>query len=262
MVSEAGRPGKRPYDRWLLLGEKRNELLALREVQQYGRDSFGDPDYVTIYGFTPAEWYARGVRILGRTAVECTRDRLAGLIGRDVAVVARAAPAAAPPMVIDLFAGSGNTLYWIKRHTGARRGLGFERDDAVFELTRKNLSAVALGVDLRHDSYDHGLRTLAEPDENLLIVFVAPPWGHALSEASGLDLRRTQPPVAEVLDITTGILGQHNLLFAVQVHETVEPHSLADVTARFPWSAMKVYDINAAGQNHGLLLATWGWAAA
>src|SRR5206468_4819034 len=43
-----------------LLGDKRNELLALREVEQYGRDSF-------------------------RTAVECTRDRLAGLIGRDVA---------------------------------------------------------------------------------------------------------------------------------------------------------------------------------
>ena len=262
MVSEAGRPGKRPYDRWLLLGEKRSEMLALREVQQYGRDSFGDPDYVTIYGFTPREWYARGVRIMGRTAVECTRDRLASLIGRDVAVVARAAPAAASPMVIDLFAGSGNTLYWIKRRTGARRGMGFELDDAVFELTRKNLSALGLGVDLIHDSYDHGLRALGEPGENLLIVFVAPPWGHALSEGSGLDLRHTQPPVAEVVDITTDIFGQHKLLFAIQVYETVEPHSLADVTARFPWSAMKVYDINAAGQNHGLLLATWGWAVA
>jgi len=29
---------------------------------------------------------------------------------------------------------------------------------------------------------------------------------------------------------------------------------------RFPWSVMKAYDINAAGQNHGLLLATRGWA--
>src|SRR5262245_15769431 len=26
---------------------------------------------------TPAEWYARGIRVLGRTAVECTRDPLA-----------------------------------------------------------------------------------------------------------------------------------------------------------------------------------------
>jgi hypothetical protein len=59
------------YGRWFLLGEKRKELLALWEVQQYGRDSFGDSDYVSLYGLKPADWYARGVRILGRTAVEC-----------------------------------------------------------------------------------------------------------------------------------------------------------------------------------------------
>ena len=258
-MSEPGHPGEQVYDRWLLLGEKRNELLALQEVQQYGRDSFGDPDYVSIYGLKPREWYARGVRILGRTAVECTRDKLAGLIGRDIAAVARTAPAASP-MVVDLFAGSGNTLYWIKRHAGARRAIGFELDDAVFDLARRNIAIMGLGIDLRHDCYQHGLRALGRPGEDLLIVFVAPPWGRALSEASGLDLRRTQPPVAEVIDVTTGAIGNHKLLFAVQVHETVEPDSLAEVTARFPWSVLNVYPINAAGQNHGLLLATWGWA--
>ncbi len=67
--------------------------------------------------------------------------------------------------------------------------------------------------------------------------------------------------MAEAVDVTIGVLGHHKLLFAVQVHETVEPDSLAEVTARFPWSAMKVYSINAPGQNPGLLLATWGWAA-
>jgi hypothetical protein len=66
---------------------------------------------VSLYGLTPREWYARGVRILGRMAVECTRDRLADLIGRDVAAAARAAPVATRLAVIDLFAGSGNTLY-------------------------------------------------------------------------------------------------------------------------------------------------------
>jgi 16S rRNA G966 N2-methylase RsmD len=258
MVRGPGHPGQPVYDRWFLLGEKRNQPLVLWEVQQYGRDSFGDPDYVSVYGLKPPEWCARGVRILGRTAVECTRDQLAALMGRDIAAVARTAPAA-PPMVVDLFAGSGNTLYWIKRQTGARRAIGFELDDAVFELARTNLSLMGLDIDLRHDSYQHGLRSLGQPGEDLLIVFVAPPWGHALSEGSGLDLRRTQPPVAEVIDITTGVLGQNKLLLAVQVHETVEPASLAELTARFPWSAMKVYDINAAGQNHGLLLATWGW---
>src|SRR5215470_17142992 len=206
MASVPGHPGKRAYDRWFLLGEKRNEPLALWEVQQYGRDSFGDPDHVSIYGLKPHEWYARGVRILGRTAVECTPDRLADLIGRDVAAVARAAPAASP-MIVDLFAGSGNTLSWITRHTGARRAIGFELDDVVFELASKNLRIAGLGIDLRHDSYARGLAALGQPGEDLLVVFVAPPWGHALSEGSGLDLRRTQPPVTEVINITTEVLG-------------------------------------------------------
>jgi len=258
MASEPGHPGRQAYDRWFLLGEKRNELLALSEVQQYGRDSFGNPDHVSIYGLTPHEWYARGVRILGRTAVECTPDRLADLIGRDIAAVARAAPAAWP-MVVDLFAGSGNTLSWIKRHTGARRAIGFELDDVVFELASKNLCIAGLSIDLRHDSYQHGLQALGQPGEDLLIVFVSPPWGAALSERSGLDLRRTQPPVAEAIDVTIAAIGHHKLLFAIQVFETVEPDSLAEVTARFPWSAMKVYKINAPGQNPGLLLAARGW---
>ena len=90
-------------------------------------------------------------------------------------------------------------------------------------------------------------------------MFVSPPWGIALSEGSGLDLRRTQPPVAEAVDVTTAAIGHLKLLFAIQVYETVEPDSLAEVTARFPWSAMKVYDINAPGQNPGLLVAAHGW---
>ena len=52
----------------------RSQVLALSEVQQYGSDSFADPEYVSLYGLAPTAWYARGVRILGRTAVECTRD--------------------------------------------------------------------------------------------------------------------------------------------------------------------------------------------
>ncbi|WP_445183644.1 hypothetical protein ACTXG6_35170 [Pseudonocardia sp. Cha107L01] len=185
--------GGQVYDRWFLLGEKRNELLDLWEVQQYGQDSFGDPDYVSIYGLKPHEWYARGVRIPGRTAVECTRDQLANLIGRDIAAAARAASATSPT-VVDLFAGSGNTLHWIKTHTGAHQAIGFELDDTVFSLAHANLSIMDLGIDLRHDSYLRGLPMLTNVSEDdLLIVFVAPPWGRALSERAGLDLRRTGP---------------------------------------------------------------------
>ena len=69
----------------------------------------------------------------------------------------------------------------------------------MFELARANASLMALGIDLRHDSYSRGLQAPGQSAEDLLIVFVAPPWGNALSERSGLDLRCTQPPVAEVI---------------------------------------------------------------
>jgi len=243
------------YDRWYLLGERRTATLALAEVRQYGQDTFANPDHVSIYGLRPHEWYARGIRLLGRTAVECTPDPLARRIGEDIASVVREAPA----MAVDLFAGSGNTLYWIKQCTGARRAVGFELDDTVFALSERNLALAGVDLELIHDGYRPGLDALGEPDEDLLIVFVAPPWGRALDDRSQLDLRRTQPPVAEVLDAVIDRFGDRKLLFAVQIYETVEPDSLAEVTTRFPWTAATVYDLNAPGQHPGLLLATWDW---
>src|ERR1700748_2271489 len=120
------------YDReLLLLGAKRNAVLDLWEVQRYASDSYGDTDYVSIYGMRPADWYAKGARLLGRTAVECTRDRLGDAIGKEVAAVAGMqlprGPGADPrSLCSDLFAGSGNTLYWLLRPLAGSRGIGFE----------------------------------------------------------------------------------------------------------------------------------------
>ena len=69
---QSGEPSP-AYDRQLLLfGAKRAAVLDLWEVQRYGGDSYRDADHVSIYGMRPGDWYARGVRLLGRTAVECT----------------------------------------------------------------------------------------------------------------------------------------------------------------------------------------------
>jgi hypothetical protein len=97
------------HDRALLLhGEKRNELLTLEEIQGYGSDSFSDPDYIRLYGMTPPQWYAHGIRLLGRTAVECTGDPLADRIGRDVAAVAASLPVETP-LVYLFFITDGET---------------------------------------------------------------------------------------------------------------------------------------------------------
>src|SRR6202022_2172597 len=101
------------YDReLLLLGAKRNAVLDLWEVQRYGSDSYGDTDYVSVYGMRPDDWHAKGARLLGRTAVECTRDRLGDAIGKDVAAIVATRPPSAPAVGVHPFAGSVNTLYW------------------------------------------------------------------------------------------------------------------------------------------------------
>ena len=67
----------------MLHGSKRHEVLTLAEIERYGLDSFADADYISIYGMSPEEWYRHGIRVLGRTAVECTRDALGDRVGRD-----------------------------------------------------------------------------------------------------------------------------------------------------------------------------------
>ena len=56
-------------------------------------------------------------------------------------------------------------------------------------------------------------------NDQLLVVFVAPPWGDALSDVSGLDLRRTEPPVAAIVDLIASTFPTHEVVLAVQVHE-------------------------------------------
>jgi hypothetical protein len=248
------------YDRQLLLaGAKRNAVLELWEVERYGIDSYGDADYVSIYGMRPADWYAKGVRLLGRTAVECTRDGLGDAIGSDIAAIAGTAPLSAGVLVIDPFAGSANTLYWMLRHMPGAQGLGFEMDAAVFRLTTRNLAALALPIDIINTDYLTGLANVSRPTDRLLITFIAPPWGDALSRISGLDLRRTTPPITEIVDFLVQRFGQSRLLCAIQVYETVDGVSLAELKPRFDWSTLKVYGLNAPGENHGILLGTRGW---
>src|SRR5258708_32452882 len=74
------------YDRDFLLGpDKRNQLVELWEVEKYGRDSFGDPDHVHLYGMAPRQWWERGVRILARTCLEAAKDPLGDAEGPAVA---------------------------------------------------------------------------------------------------------------------------------------------------------------------------------
>src|SRR5215471_14505313 len=205
------------HDRALLLhGSKRNEVLTLAQIEQYGVDSFGDRNYVSLYGMPPREWYGRGIRLLGRTAVECTRDDLANRIGLDIASVAARLPAN-EFVVIDPFAGSCNTLFWILRHLPNSQGFAFESDPQVFELTRGNLKAIGQNIEVLRGDYIALLDQREVPDHRGIVAFVAPPWGTALDEVNGLDLLHTTPPISEVIEQITRHFPKHKVLFATQV---------------------------------------------
>jgi len=111
-------PSSEPkYDRdFLLSSDKRNQLVELWEVEKYGRDCFGDPDHVHLYGMTPRQWWERGVRILARTCLEAVKDPLGDAIGRDVAKIIAPVSGTYNVGVVDPFAGSCNGLYAIIRH--------------------------------------------------------------------------------------------------------------------------------------------------
>jgi hypothetical protein len=254
-----GREVPMKYNReLLLLGEKRNDILDLLEVHQYGLDSYDDADYVSLYGLTPADWFARGIRVLGRTAVECTRDCLAAAIAADVALAA-ADTQAGSHLVIDPFAGSGNTLYWLLRYLPGAVGLAFENDASVFRLTSSNMALLGQPMRVFDIDFEHGLEHAVAAQDQLVVAFIAPPWGRALDPESGLDLSRTEPPVETIVDRLVSHFQTAKLLCVVQVHERVKPASVAKLALRFDWTGSKTYGFNRPGQNHGIFLGSKHW---
>jgi len=140
MVTQSSTHSEQKYNRdFLLSPEKRNQLIELWEVEKYGSDCFGDPDHVHLYGMAPREWYERGVRILARTCLEAVKDPLGNKIGEDIAEVVARAPGEWPLGVVDPFAGSCNGLYAILRYLPGSKGIAFEVEPAVFDLTTCNI---------------------------------------------------------------------------------------------------------------------------
>ncbi len=247
------------HDRGLLLGAKRDCVLQLQEVHQYGQDSYGDANYVSLYGMTPAEWHARGVRILGRTAVECTRDALAQRIAHDISAVAGRLAVDPPAIVVDPFAGSANTLLWIVRSLPGARGVGFEIDEKVHALTQVNLSLMSAPIDYDCVDYAEGLGRLGVLHNQAVICFVAPPWGDALDPRHGLDLAATTPPVGEVIDAISDRFRTSPLLFAVQIYEKTTATSLATLNTQFDSTERHDYHLTATGTNHGIAFGRKHW---
>jgi hypothetical protein len=90
---------------------------------------------------------------------------------------------------------------------------------------------------------------------------MAPPWGDALDAVTGLDLRRTQPPVREVVDAIDSLFQSNKpVLYMTQVHQHLEPTSRGQFEGWFAWSELRIYDdLNVEGMKHGILLGSRRW---
>jgi hypothetical protein len=250
----------RKYDRdFLLSPEKRNQVVELWEVERYGRDCFNDPNHVYLYGMPPTEWYARGVRILARTCLEAVKDPLGNKIGCDIAEVVARASGNRTIGVIDPFAGSCNGLYAILRHLHGAKGIGFEVEPAVYDLTIRNIAHLNAPIELVRGNYKDLIGSRRHPADHLIVVFLAPPWGDALQPDTGLHLDRTKPPILEIVDDFEQVYDVQPVLYVTEVHEVNEPKALNAVEAAFDWSDLRIYDVNMPGLQHGVLLGTRRW---
>jgi hypothetical protein len=211
-----------------LLGRRRYDVLNLDEVIEVGRILFGDPDGMSVYGMPPIDWYARGVRLLGRTCVEATPDVTARPIARTVRALLGTGPRIG---VVDLFAGSGNLMLHVARELSAAV-CGLDADEAVWRQTGGNLRMVGVTADLRHGNW---LSYFADPlSVDTSVYVISPPWGNAFSFANGLDITATNPPIPHIID-TIAARDRSPRRYAVVQHTPVEPvRNVSAVTDRHP----------------------------
>jgi hypothetical protein len=140
--SEPG-TGMPHYDREFLLSPgKRNQMMALWEVQKFGTDSFRRPGLRLDLRYEARRVVHTRCATVSAHDARGGGDRLGAMIGQDVARRVAGVPTGTPFGVIDPFAGSCNGLYWVLRHVPNATALGFELDETVFALTSRNLRNV------------------------------------------------------------------------------------------------------------------------
>lgn len=238
-----------------LLGEKRTKILTAEEICDASQRLYGDRDHLRIYGMTPREFTSRGVRLFGRTVTECTTDPHAIAIAQAVRDQAEKL-GLIRWSVVDLFAGSGNFLYHLAARTRAEPALGFERDPAIFELTRTNLERAASRARLYMGPFQDCLRPELVPDDRACVVCLHPPWGAGFSFEHGLDLRRTEPPTADILQTVRRCLPGYRLVFVHHIHERMVDASVDEATRGYRIHARGVTRGSPPGMNAGYIICS------
>lgn len=209
--------------------------LTIGEIRRAGQVLAGDPNDLRLFGMAPLAWYALGIRILGRTAVEVTRDRYARFMAKSVAHTL-ASEGYRISDVIDPFVGSGNLLYHLLRATKATRGYGLDINADIIALTERNFSRLRMLRKLRHTRLAFLRRDWSQSpsyiENRATLVVVCPPWGDAFDEA-GLDLRKTRPPVPDVLRTLRGSVRSGPIFALIPTHPSMVRESVDAITREY-----------------------------
>ncbi|MDN3261945.1 RsmD family RNA methyltransferase [Streptomyces sp. CSDS2] len=214
--------------RALLLGELRTTVLTGEQLCEAGRLIYGRPEGLSLYGIPATGMEAAGIRLLGRTTIECCVDEYAAAVAEALtalhATVADGGGDTGEPLVLDLFCGSGN----FSHHLATRLGVtvhAAELDPAVHDATAHNLTRVDTRTRLYLSDYRDllGKHPARGPRDT---YFVEPPWGPAFTPA-GLDLTRTSPPVPEILDDIRHARAGMPCLVAIKTNDHIAHDSLA-----------------------------------
>jgi SAM-dependent methyltransferase len=199
MTATSEEPNHAAYFRFRddLLGPSRTRILRGPELVDASLAIYRTPDGLSLYGVPATAMGSAGLRLLGRTVIECSVDGYVLPVAAAVAEIHGSLPAQELPMVVDLFCGSGNVGFHLGRTLPAQV-YAAEIDPAVARATRFNFDLVGATIELHQLDYRDLLGKIPARGPRDTYV-LEPPWGPAFSTA-GLDLTRTSPPVPEVLD--------------------------------------------------------------
>ncbi|WP_372365305.1 RsmD family RNA methyltransferase [Candidatus Uabimicrobium sp. HlEnr_7] len=218
-----------------LLENKCNQLMALEEVLEASKNRFGYDNLIRLYGMSSCEYYAKGIRIFGRTAIEAKVDSQANFIANRVKETVQNNYPNYEISVIDLFMGSGNLLYQIAESLQSQSKIAFERDENIYNLTRSNLELIDFSVQYHLGNFQDLFPKIQLNNKNLNVIIIDPPWGNkgAFNFSKGLDLRLTEPPLIEILHFLKKQIAKTPVIYVVPVYKIVVEESLLSIAENY-----------------------------
>lgn len=236
----------------MLFSEKKDHVLSLDEILNVEKLFYETENVLSLFGMTPQKFYEKGIRILGRTSIECTVDSHAMQIADIVKNVRMKHFPHIKPVVIDLFAGSGNLLFHIATALDAQKAIGIEKQQSLYDLTKKNFEIINFKCQMHCGDSLNKLQLLQIPETTPIAVILDPPWGVDFDLEKGLDLLKTEPSIDHLISAVKQEFNSHRVYFFIKIYEKMVKESLEYIRSLFSFSTCNI--IECSGPRTGVLI--------